>query len=328
MSESGKNTSDMLQLAKDFPMFKDTVIRVDEVTQMASVLDVIRTVLGNDSTARSAWKSIRDTSRRIHNNGRGVRAEDGCHFDLNGVVRMRLAGSRSPTPVAPFSVLLEIVYMLPGKHAQSIRQASAKYISRLLAGDLTLIDEIETRYENSTKQERVFYKSGIDETPAKKLRREEMEEDRLLNKRLKLAEVVKLELENRDKELKNRDLEMTGILRYKDLLAANGLNKDPRLAQTVNDAIANILIPTTNTTQASEPQPTTHLTVAAALSQAGITSTSSAMVGKRAAELYRLEHGRDPGQTRKYVNGETRLVNVYEAGWLRKALPRLNVNQS
>ena len=217
--------------AKEFPLFKDAVIRVDRTTEVvrASVLDVFAMVLGASNTARMAWKSIRDKCVNISPVDNGAATADVDFVGQNifkKVGYVTLPRMSKPTPVAPFSALLELIYLLPGKRAHQVRSTSAKYMSRLLAGDLTLIDEIEARFDNTTEEERDMFRAGTDESPDRKRHREEMQEERGFRIQRETAELAALEMNN--------------IEHYRTLLTSVGLGNDPTMQQTVVDAVANI----------------------------------------------------------------------------------------
>ncbi|CAN0563096.1 unnamed protein product, partial [Ectocarpus sp. 12 AP-2014] len=118
-----------------------STIRVDKDTKKGSVIDVIRMVLGCDSS--NANTSL----------GRLVLA----HQDLGSrCTRLKANGKGHPTPVADAKTLIEIVWLLPGKKAHAFRRQSSEKVCRLLGGDLSLVSEIEARHATlqSTEQGR------------------------------------------------------------------------------------------------------------------------------------------------------------------------------
>ncbi|EFX60009.1 hypothetical protein DAPPUDRAFT_345871, partial [Daphnia pulex] len=138
----------MSLLHKEFPQFKDARFRVDEDSNEGSILDTGEIVLGSRDTARQAWKALRDSSDPV--------VKDVVSRTHDAV---KINGYGKPTPTAPFPVLLEIIFLLPGKRAHEFRRTCAKYIARLLSGDLSLIPEIEARFDNSTPEERDFFRN-------------------------------------------------------------------------------------------------------------------------------------------------------------------------
>lgn len=148
-----------------------STIRVDKDTKKGSVLDVIKLVLGCDSS--NANTSL----------GRLVQANpdmgSGC---TQRCTQLKINGKGKQTPVADAKTLIEIVWLLPGKKAHAFRRQSSEKVCRLLGGDLTLVSEIEARHgtlqgteEGRATQE--FLLDGREETiegqaPAKKARPE------------------------------------------------------------------------------------------------------------------------------------------------------------
>jgi hypothetical protein len=59
-------------------------------------------------------------------------------------------GQGKPTPVADARTLIEIIWALPGRTAQKYRRASSVTVCRVLGGDVSLVEEIESR--NATLQ--------------------------------------------------------------------------------------------------------------------------------------------------------------------------------
>ena len=144
MVETGNTESKNVEkslLAKEFPMFKDAVVRIDKATNKASVLDVFELVLGSSGSAKKAWFEWKKLVTQSNQFG-----EPSNQSLLVKVDEIKINNKGHVTPVAPFSALLELIYLLPGKRAHQVRSTSAKYMSRLLAGDLTLIDEIEAPF--------------------------------------------------------------------------------------------------------------------------------------------------------------------------------------
>lgn len=109
---------------------ENATIRVDTASQKGSVLDVVKMVLGCDSS--NAQNSLRRLKQDF--------------TELGGAcTQLRINGKGKLTPVADAKTLVEIVFLLPGKIARDFRRKSAAKVCRLLGGDSTLISEIEQR---------------------------------------------------------------------------------------------------------------------------------------------------------------------------------------
>lgn len=112
---------------------ENTTIRVDMSTQKGSAIDVVRMVLGCDSS--HANNAIRRLKQDFPELGSGAAQLSQLRINEKGKV----------TPVADAKTLVEIVFLLPGKIARDFRRKSAAKVCRLLGGDSTLISEIEQR---------------------------------------------------------------------------------------------------------------------------------------------------------------------------------------
>lgn len=125
----------------------DCRIRVDQATQQASVIDVIRMVTG------AASKDAAITFRRL---GGGMAAR--CRV-------AQINGRGKETPLANAQTLVEIIWVLPGKAAAEFRRNSAQYICRILGADLRLAREIEERHQKTSQPMKDFFMSQAT-TPA------------------------------------------------------------------------------------------------------------------------------------------------------------------
>lgn len=109
---------------------ENATIRVDNATQKGSVIDVIRMVLGCNSSSANTYLT----------NLKGNFPELGIQ-----IPQLRINGAGRLTPVADAKTLVEIVFLLPGRIARDFRRKSASKICRILGGDPTLVAEIEQR---------------------------------------------------------------------------------------------------------------------------------------------------------------------------------------
>lgn len=128
-------------------------IRVDKGTKKGSVLDVIKMVLGCDSS--NANTSL----------GRLIQANPDMGYGCTQrCTQLRINGKGRLTPVADAKTLVEIVWLLPGKKAHTFRRQSSENVCRLLGGDLSLVFEIEARHAilQSTEEGRAAQEFLID----------------------------------------------------------------------------------------------------------------------------------------------------------------------
>lgn len=294
---------DMSLLWKEFPQFQGIEFRLDHSTKRGSVHDMISTVIGK-AAMYEAWSQLKKSGNPE------------VRDILSQTEDIAINGRGKITPVAPFVVLLEIMYLLPGKRAHQFRRQSAHYIARLLSGDLSLIDEIEARYDNSTPDEREFFRNSTDEGPDRKRRREELEDERKLRLRRDEIEIQRLELENGRMRVENRTREIESIKLYQELLRDFGLDRDPRMQMLVNDAVSNVLMPTRLAIEG--PDVEQHMTVGKFMLDHGVKNKSASVVGRQMSKKYQEQFGKDPEVTRMMVNGDFRAVKVYPMEFLRQ----------
>ena len=101
-----------------------------------SVIDVIRAVTGlNSGNASCVFQRLIDNFPEV--------GTDCAHFKFSG------QGQRE-TPVTDARGIVEIIMLLPGRAATSVRKQAASILVRYLGGDLSLVDEIA---ENRLAQE-------------------------------------------------------------------------------------------------------------------------------------------------------------------------------
>ncbi|CAM9109050.1 unnamed protein product, partial [Ectocarpus sp. 13 AM-2016] len=116
-----------------------STIRFDKDTKRGSVLDVIKMVLGCDSsTANTSLRRLLQDNPGLGSGGPGSRCPR--------LPRLKINGKGNMTPVADAKTLIEIVWLLPGKKAHTFRRQSSEKVCRLLGGDLSLVSEIEARH--------------------------------------------------------------------------------------------------------------------------------------------------------------------------------------
>jgi hypothetical protein len=116
-------------------IFNGGRVRVtNETPRRASVFDVIRIIIGDDTNPRMPWerlcRNLPEVVTRCYN------------FSFPGT------GQR-PTPVTDAQGVLHIVNALPGRRARQFRMGAMDVLTRYLAGDQTLHEEIN---DNAMRQ--------------------------------------------------------------------------------------------------------------------------------------------------------------------------------
>lgn len=116
-------------------IFNGGRVRVtNEIPRRVSVFDVIRIIIGDDTNPRMPWERLCKTLPEV------VTRCDRVSFSGTG---------QRPTPVTDAQGVLLIVNALPGQRARQFRMGAMDVLTRYLAGDQTLHDEIN---ENAARQ--------------------------------------------------------------------------------------------------------------------------------------------------------------------------------
>lgn len=116
-------------------IFNGGKVRVtDETPRRVSVFDVIRLIIGEDTNPRVPWERLCRTVQDI----------------VTRCNSFRFPGSRGgTTPVTDAQGVMFIVNALPGQRARQFRMGAMDILTRFLAGDQTLHDELD---DNAARQ--------------------------------------------------------------------------------------------------------------------------------------------------------------------------------
>ncbi|CAN0075583.1 unnamed protein product [Sphacelaria rigidula] len=143
-------------------------IRVDEASGKGSVIDVIKLLCPGVDSAYAGQMLTRIMER-----------EDSCEGWQNamisiadGVEHIQINGKGHTTPVSDAKTITEIIWMLPGRAAKEFRRQSAETICRVLSGDTSICEEIESRRNRlqGSEEGRAFQRFMNGEPDAKRAR--------------------------------------------------------------------------------------------------------------------------------------------------------------
>lgn len=108
-------------------------IRIDTATNKGSVIDVVRAICGGSSSYAS------EIILNITN----------VDMELGGkITHVNINNKGKPTPVADAVTLMELVWVLPGKHAKDVRRQCAELLCRVLGGDLDVAEGIKHQHDS------------------------------------------------------------------------------------------------------------------------------------------------------------------------------------
>ena len=112
---------------------ENSSIRVDTATKKGSVIDVARMVLGCTSSVANTYLG------RLKAEASKLDTESS--HPLDRCTQLRINGKGKLTPVADAKTLIEIIFLLPGQKASGFRRKGAKYVCRVVGGDMSLVTE-------------------------------------------------------------------------------------------------------------------------------------------------------------------------------------------
>jgi hypothetical protein len=282
-------------------------VRIARGKQLASVLDVIRIVLGDHDLASRAWDIISSAGEVT-----GTPLETAAKNIKQSTVLCRFRGTPGWCVGAPVNILLDLIYLLPGARADCVRLETAQSIVRYLRGDIAAIDAMEVQYAESYSNLRAEFRNILLLSPDPEIER------RLRRIRHEEAVVALVEARVSKKTIKNRNLTMDGIFSYQRLLASVGLERHPRLCGIVKECISNLYTPLQNTVTGEILDPRIWCTISAYITENSVYIDNIQAYGKLVANVYRSQFGEDPASSIVYLNDVPRPVKVYQRKWLRQ----------
>jgi UDP-N-acetylglucosamine enolpyruvyl transferase len=169
--------------------------------------------------------------------------------------------------------------VLPGKIAKATRTQFADVITRYIAGDASLVPEIEANANSNSSVAVMARESlGLQEDIVRKRRREDLEDYQL-------------------------------FMRLMGDLDPDWQAKDTRLVLNIKDQLKNALNP--NQITNGEARTLTITDVARQLGHGILSHSQACVVGKRLAKLYFDKHGKKPEKREQFMDGARRTVNDY-----------------
>ncbi len=206
-----------------------------------------------------------------------------------------------PTSLISFSDALVLVQVLPGRVAKETRTQFADIIRRYLAGDHSLIKEIQANAKTASPIAQMARESMnivTEEELTRKRRREDIELQKMQ------AEAVTLQQKT-----------VTDFMEAMHALDPNWKN-DTRLVIQTKDRLKNIVLgqPTAAITNGTSDNSIYIQDVARSLGHSKLSHGDACRIGKKAAELYQALHSAAPPKRLQFVDGAERMVNAYTEG--------------
>ena len=189
--------------------------------------------------------------------------------------------------------------MLPGRVAKETSTQFANIIRRYLAGDHSLIQEIQANAQSAS--------------PIAQMARESLgmmtDEDLRLKRRREEIELENLQAQSVSRKQKN----VTDFIDLMERLDPNW-KQDTRLVIQTKDRLKNIVLgPQASITNGQDSQalPLSIQELARELGYGTLGHGDLCKIGRKAIELYRAEHDWAPPKRLQFVDGAERLVNAY-----------------
>lgn len=194
---------------------------------------------------------------------------------------------------------------LKGKEAQKTKLQFVDIIQRYIAGDLTLIGEIQSNAQSASSVAQMARESlGI-----------AAEADASLKRRREIAD-----LERAEADVKRIKLDVFGDFMDTIQKMDPTWRQDSRLVVQSKDYLKNIMFGQAaaieggngqQSDQARMLQTTSLSEVAMQLKMGQLSHGELCTAGKKAKELYMAKYGKAPEQRKQFVDGAERLVNAY-----------------
>lgn len=198
---------------------------------------------------------------------------------------------RSRSRWVTFDNAIELVMVLPGKVAKETRIKFANIIRRYIAGDHTLISEIRTNAASASPVAQMARASlGI-----------ATEEDLARKRRKQDTDIIAAQQQS--------------VLIFMDAMERldPDWKKDTRLVMQTKDHLKNITLgPQLLNAGSTTANDAIYICdVARKLGFGKLSHGQSCAVGRKASELYREKHQKQPPQRKQFVDGAERLVAAY-----------------
>lgn len=256
------------------------------------------------------------TGKDRNNAGRDIRdLKDEVFQSTNFVDRSFPGRGNGRTKLVSFQHAIELAMVLPGKIAKETRAQFAGIIQRYLAGDHSLIAEIQSNAASSAPIAELARESILPQVAAPAEIAADLEESK---KRKAL-----FELEVRERLCKVKDAEIASVTAFANAMTMLNPDwkKDARLRLRVEDTLKTTLLgsppaaPLAITDGQAAPPPMQSVSVGEVAQKMGLGSrikhSDSIAIGKAVAKAYLKKHGQHPPKSRRWVDGAEREVNAY-----------------
>ena len=214
----------------------------------------------------------------------------------------------SKTEMVDLKEALQLIMVLPGDMAKTVRAQIGDIMTKFFAGDESLVDQIRANAESN---------SPIAQLARASLGGQDPEDPEARRKRIKREdlELAKMEQEIQEKRILN----MTSFMTLMTEIRPDWMQTDARFRLQTEDMIKNIITVVPGSTQLalannSESVSPASLSISQVAQELGCKALShgdACSAGRLAAKRYKALHSTDPPKHRQWVDGAERAVNSY-----------------
>ena len=214
---------------------------------------------------------------------------------VNFTVKATGGRGNGRTKLVTFEHAIELIMVLPGKTAKEYRQKFVDVIKRYLAGDQTLIGEIQANAASDAPVNKMAREACAAEPP-------QSTEDVCMKRKRDQLEYMQVEME----------MKYTAIEKYRALCTGGVM--DERAKVMFKDSLLNSTLICGGVPTCSS-EDTTPISISQMGAKLGyhLSGEEYKKVGKIAGRLYREQHGAGPSKHTQLVNGQAIEVNTYFA---------------
>ena len=207
------------------------------------------------------------------------------------------------TKLVSFNDALELIMVLPGKMAKEMRVKFADIIKRYLAGDASLIKEVQANAASSHPIAQMARESlAADVSP----------EDKALEDRKRKLEVDIMESQARYEDEHRKIQIQHERFEFIKSLSPNGV-VDDQVRMVFKDSILNA-VRNDSGPALSAPDPSMQpLCLSSVATELGLRFSSDNLkaIGKQVKAAYVAAYGAPPGKHEQFVEGAPRMINLY-----------------
>lgn len=235
------------------------------------------------------------------------RIPEDVFLSINLIERKMQGRGNAHTKLVTFQNAIKLVMVLPGHVASEVRTQFASIINRYLAGDHTLISEIQSNAESTSPVAQMARESlGI--STEEDLRRKRLREDLELQK-------LQVEIEDRKRQSDNnkRQSAIDFVHSYADTMSLldSDWKKDQRIVVQLKDYLANATMGPKQLTNNSDDEAIYVTMVAKDMGYNRLSHGQDCKIGREMAKLYRAKYGVEPQTCKRLVNGTEMVVKHY-----------------